>query len=249
MTIQDKPCSTRLHLINNQRQCQHCQADKLCLSFGLDASSSAKFRELIIERGPIKQGEPIYRQGDRFKSLFSLQSGTAKAETVTFDGKQSVIGFLFAGDLAGVDGIGSDTYPTDLIALETSWICEIPYQQLLELCGSVPALQSRFIDRLGLRINQDEQDWKVQSGEPAETRVMRFLHQLYQRQRSNGLDSPRIQLPMPKQDLASFLSLTPESLSRVLSRLQKEGQLVKESTRVLVLQQPPAAEQSCPLRR
>lgn len=238
MTNQDNNCRAQLHLIDSHRQCQHCQAEKLCLLFGLDQSISAELRELIQERGPYQAGDLIYRQGNPFRSIFTIQTGCVKSETVTVDGRASVVGFYSSGDLAALDGIGSTSYPTDLIALETTWACEIPYQDLLELCAHSPKLQSRFIERMGMTIQQHEQDWKVLRSDPAELRVMRFLYQLQQRNERKGSMSPRVKLPMPKQDMASFLFLTPESLSRVLTRLQKEGYILKESQRVLVLQKP-----------
>ncbi|RDE18927.1 hypothetical protein DV711_15055 [Motiliproteus coralliicola] len=249
MTNQEKNCRARLHLVDSHRQCQHCQAEKLCLSFGLDQSIGAEMRDLIQERGPFQAGDTIYRQSDPFRSIYSIQSGCVKAETVTVDGRASVVGFFHPGDLAGLDGIGSKTYPTDLIALETTWICEIPYKELLDLCGHSPKLQSRFIERMGMTIQQHEQDWKVLRSDPAEIRVMRFLYQLHERNRRNGSTSPRVKLPMAKQDLASYLSLTPESLSRVLTRMQTDGYILKESQRVLVLQKSLEDELGLPVSR
>ncbi len=274
-----------LHLINNSKDCKHCQGEKLCLSFGLGQESVDEFQALIKQHGPYAADEPIYRQQGKFTSLFSIQSGAVKTETVTIDGKQSVMGFYLAGDLLGIDAVGSTTYPTDAIALETTWVCEIPYQQLLALCSSQADMQLQLINRLGSKIQSDEYSWKVVRNESAGRRVMYFLHQLYDRQRrGSGPEAPlpgshqsgrrqtpqtvssqtvssqtgktraggiqlsnsqtaRLRLPMSKQDLASFLGLTPESFSRTLTQLQNDGYIVKESQKVLVLQHTPSDEQ------
>lgn len=269
-----------LHLINNSKDCKHCQGEKLCLSFGLGQESVGEFQALIKQHGPYAADEPIYRQQGKFTSLFSIQSGAVKTETVTIDGKQSVMGFYLAGDLLGIDAVGSTTYPTDAIALETTWVCEIPYQQLLALCSSQADMQLQLINRLGSKIQSDEYSWKVVRNESAGRRVMYFLHQLYDRQRrGSGPEAPlpgshqsgrrqtpqtvsshtgktrtgdiqlssnqtaRLRLPMSKQDLASFLGLTPESFSRTLTQLQNDGYIVKESQKVLVLQHTPSDEQ------
>ncbi len=235
--------SKHLHLIDSRRGCQHCQGEKLCLSFGLSEESIEEFRDIIIEHRPYSAGEVIYRQQDPFRSLFSIQSGAVKTETVTLEGRQSVMGFFLAGDLFGVDAISSSTYPNTAIALETTWLCEVPYRKLLELCMGKQGLQERFIATLGSKIQSDEYSWKVVRNESASRRVMHFLYSLYDRQQ-NKSDMPlKLRLPMSKQDLASYLGLTPESFSRTLTQLQKDGFIFKESQKVLVLtEEPPARD-------
>lgn len=238
MSMTNGSCG-HLHLIKDRKDCKHCQGEKLCLAFDLDQSVTDSFRSIIKEHGPYSAGDVIYRQQDKFKALYSIQSGSVKTETVTVDGKQSVMGFFLAGDLFGIDSIGSPSYATDAIAMETTWICEIPYRELLKLCSTEEDLQQEFINRLGSKIHSGEYNWKIVRNESAGRRVMYFLYQLYDRQRRNSEDSPRLRLPMSKQDLASFLGLTPESFSRTLTQLHNDGFITKESSKVLVLQDLP----------
>lgn len=231
-----------LHLIKDRKDCNHCEGEKLCLAFGLGVNTTEAFRGIIKEHGPYSPGEYIYRQQDKFKSIYSIQDGSVKTETVTVDGKQSVMGFFFAGDLFGIDSIGSPTCATDAIAMEKTWVCEVPYRELLKLCSTEEALQQEFINRLGSKIHSGEYNWKIVRNESAGRRVMYFLYQLYDRQRRNNINSPRLRLPMSKQDLASFLGLTPESFSRTLTQLHNEGLITKESSKVLVLKDVPSED-------
>ena len=234
-----------LHLINSEKKsCSNCDGEKLCLAFGLDETAICDFKSVIKERGPFSPGDTIYRQQDQFKALYSIQSGSVKTETVTADGRQSVMGFYLTGDLFGVDGIGGNTYPSDAIAIEKTWVCEIPYAELLKLCSGEPTLQQKFINRLGNKIHADEYSGKVVRNESASRRVMHFLYQLYWHQAREKSASLRLHLPMSKQDLASFLGLTPESFSRTLTQLQKQGHIIKESHKILVLEKAPESAES-----
>ncbi|OMH29493.1 Crp/Fnr family transcriptional regulator [Motiliproteus sp. MSK22-1] len=235
--------SNHLHLIKSEQDCKHCQSEKLCLAFGLGQEAVSEFKGIIKERGPYAAGDTIYRQQDQFRSLYSIQSGSIKTETVTADGRQSVMGFYLIGDLLGIDAIGGKTYPNDAIAMETTWVCEIPYKSLLNLFSGQPYLQQQFINRLGGKIHADEYSGKVIRNESATRRVMHFLYQLYWHQARDKGPTSRLHLPMSKQDLASFLGLTPESFSRTLTQLQKQGHIEKESHKVIVLlKTPPSAE-------
>lgn len=238
MSLNSGGCG-HLHLIKDHHDCKYCQGEKLCLAFGLDPSTVDAFKNIIKEHGPYSPGEYIYRQQDKFKAIYSIQDGSVKTETVTVDGKQSVMGFFLAGDLFGIDSIGSPTCATDAIAMEKTWVCEIPYKELLKLCSTEEKLQQQFINRLGSKIHSGEYNWKIVRNESAGRRVMYFLFQLYDRQRRNNSPSPRVRLPMSKQDLASFLGLTPESFSRTLTQLHNEGLITKESSKVIVLEELP----------
>lgn len=239
MTLSSSGCG-HLHAVKGRKDCKYCQGEKLCLAFGLGSHTIDSFRDIIKERGPYAPGEHIYRQEAPFKALYSIQNGSVKTETVTVEGKQSVMGFFLAGDLLGVDSISSTTYTTDAVAMEETWVCEIPYSGLLKLCSEEEGLQKKFINRLGSKIHSGEYNWKIIRNESAGRRVLYFLYQLYERQVRNNINSPRLQLPMSKQDLASFLGLTPESFSRTLTQLHKEGLITKESSKVLVLEDVPS---------
>lgn len=241
MSVNDKS-APRLQLVTNncdRTDCNHCQGEQLCLAFGLDRSTVDDFRSIIKEHGPYNAGDYIFREGQNFASLYSVQRGAIKTETVTQDGKQAVMGFYLAGDLLGADAIVLGHYPADAIALDTTVLCEIPYRPLLKLCADHQELQNKFINRLSSKIHSEEYSWKMMRNEPAPKRIMFFLYQLYERQRRYSRSSPRLQLPMSKQDLASFLGLTPEAFSRTLRQLQDEQLIRKDSQRVLELLHPP----------
>lgn len=224
-----------VRLIKSKQECAHCDIAELCIAVGMDEDRAEEMNNIVKTIGPIKRDTHVYRQGDLFNSLYAIQTGAVKSESVTREGRSHVTGFFFPGDLVGVDAFATGRYPSTITALESTWLCELPYTDLERLCSEFPGLQHEFIARLGNRIYKDEYDCLLNRGEPADKRVMSFLYSTHEKlNQATGNDSYRFNLPMTKLDAASYLGLTPESLSRSLKRLQNQG-LIKNSPRSIEL--------------
>jgi len=174
-------------------------------------------------RGPYPPGQAIFRIEDCFGALFVIQKGTVKIETTSRDGTHLVDGFFFRGDMLGLEAIGDDRYRHDAVALEPTWICELPYDQLESLCSFVPRLQHRIL-LLAQKIRHTTHTIMHGRYLSAEQRVLQFLRMLCQKQIIQQRDNQgSLLIPMSKGDIASYLGLRPESLSRALSKLQEAG--------------------------
>ncbi len=235
--------SSNLRLVKSRTSCSKCNAEKLCLVVGMDQKCVDSFNGIVRERGSFKPGEAIYRRGSSFKNLYVIQSGSAKTETETRDGRLHVTGFYLEGELMGMDSIGQKNHSSSAIALEECWVCEIPYSDLLDLCGSAPELQAKLFSRMGSRIHADEFEWNMVRNESADRRVLFFLHDLHQRQQLvSGEKSDHVFLMMSKQDIAGFLGLSPESLSRSLKRLEESGAIENHRKSIVLVDDGLASE-------
>src|SRR5262249_4328190 len=96
--------------------CSACNLREICLPCGLQVGT-ASLDDLVYTRKRIKRGETLYRAGDEFKSLYAIRTGFFKSRMVLADGRDQVIGFHMAGEVIGMDGIGSDLHTADTIAL------------------------------------------------------------------------------------------------------------------------------------
>ena len=114
-------------------------------------------------------------------------------------------------------------HTTDAIALERTWVCEIPVSQLESLCTDIPQLQHQVFSLLSNRLRHSEQMSFTTSNTSAEQRVMCFLNDLYQRTSKRMGAITEIRLPMRKVDIANFLALTPEHFSRILRDFENSG--------------------------
>jgi len=226
----------RLELVQSRQPPEHCSARKFCLAGAIDKASLRALETEIKSRGPYQQGERIYRQGDSFRAIFMIQSGAVKTEINTRDGRAQVSGFHLQGELLGVETMGGGRYLCDAVALEKTWCCAVPVERFLKVCNASGGLQHELLQRLGQRIRDDEYGWMLNRNERAEVRLVSFLYDLYQRiNLRNGESSGRMQLPMYKEDIANYLGLAPESLSRTFRRLQNEGIIVNHGSAVELL--------------
>ncbi len=113
-------------------QCSACNLREQCLPCGLDTADMATFSDAIYTRKCIRRGETLLRSGQEFESVYAVRAGFFKGSVVLEDGREQVTGFHMAGDIVGMDGIGTGSHTTDVVALEDSEICIIPYARLQE---------------------------------------------------------------------------------------------------------------------
>lgn len=224
--VQRKRGNCGLHLVNPDRNCNSCDLPKKCIGEGLNEEQINTISSIIQHQGPIQPGEAIFRMEDTFKSIYAIQSGTVKIESALDDGTPLIHGFYFSGELVGLEAVGDTHYQSDAIALETTWVCAIPFERIEALCLEIPKLQQEILHLLGQRIRYTNRTIVQGRYLSADRRFLIFLNDLYQRMGEVKADgSRRVTLPMTKGDIAIHLGLRPESLSRALSKLQEEGVL------------------------
>lgn len=85
---------------------------------------------LVAVRRKVARGERLFQAGDRFDTVFAVWTGFFKTTMASKDGREQVTGFQMAGELMGLDGIGSRVYEVDAVALEDSQVCVMPFDDL-----------------------------------------------------------------------------------------------------------------------
>lgn len=192
-------------------------------------------RHMVVTRRKIRSGQYLYRNGQPFRALFLVHAGFLKICELSEDGREQVTGFRMRGDLLGVEAIGLATHACDAIALDDSEIWELPYPPVLSACLQVPDLQARLTAALAEEIRHDR-SWMLTIGTlPAEQRVAVFLLDVAARHARLGFSASHFILRMGRADIASFLALKHETVSRALSRLEQLGYIsvVRRDVRLL----------------
>src|SRR5215510_16029577 len=105
--------------------CSSCSLRELCLPLGLTDEEMQQLERLVLVRRPVKRGEYLFRANDPFDSLYAVRAGFFKTKVLLEDGREQVTGFHMAGELIGLDGIGTDRHTCDALALEDSEVCVI----------------------------------------------------------------------------------------------------------------------------
>jgi len=170
--------------------------------------------------------------GSALTSLYVVRNGTFKAVTVSQDGGVKINGFYLPGDLLGLDGIGRGAYAFDSIALEDSEVCVLPLDQLESMAGKYPDLLRAFVRALSLEITREQSLTTWLGRLDAEQRVARFLLRLCERYQKLGYAKDALLLHMSRDDIGSYLALSTETVSRVISRLSRRGLLTVEQRHI-----------------
>src|SRR5262245_6124381 len=110
--------------------CSGCSLRELCLPMGLTSEEVEQIDHLVATRKRLKQGESLYRSGDDFGSIYAVRSGFLKSTVLAEDGRDQVTGFHMAGEILGMDGIGTEKHACNVVALEDSEVCIIPFPRL-----------------------------------------------------------------------------------------------------------------------
>ncbi|MDO8932499.1 MAG: fumarate/nitrate reduction transcriptional regulator Fnr [Rhodocyclaceae bacterium] len=203
--------------------CSQCNLRELCLPYGLSEDEVAQLDNLVGARRKIKRGQHLYRAGDAFEALFAIKMGFFKTDILLEDGRDQVTGFQMAGEILGMDGIGTEAHTCNSIALEDSEICVIPFAQLERLSREVQALQHHFHKVMSREIVRDHGVMMLLGTMRAEERLAAFLLNLSQRFTARGYSPQEFHLRMTREEIGSYLGLKLETVSRAFSRFQDEG--------------------------
>lgn len=215
--------------------CVHCAVQRRCLPAGLGPDDLHALSDVAIRRDRKRKGEMLYRQGEKFHSIYAIRSGSVKTYGLTEDGEEQITGFHLTGEVVGIDAIGGALHPCSAELLEDTWICELPFARLVELGEHLPGLQRGLMSAMAQEIRNEEHALMLVRGLRAEQRVMRFISSLHERMRQRLGNISEIPLAMNREDIANYLGLAPETLSRALAKLRDDGLIRVELKSIEVL--------------
>lgn len=200
--------------------CSTCAFSHACLSQGMDKSQLRDLHMLVEHIGPLHAGDHVFREGDPFEAIAAVRAGTVKTYTIDRDGREHVLGFHLPGEVIGLNAIAEDRFPCNAIALDTVTLCRFSFPKISVLAARLPRLQQTLFQLLSRDIGTASLlagDWS------ADERMAAFLIRLSRRLAARGFSAERFQLTMSRTDIANYLRLAPETVSRVLKRFNDEG--------------------------
>ena len=190
-------------------------------------------------RQRLRRGETLFGAGDVFHTLYVVHAGVLKSFTVSDDGLMQITGFQIPRDVVGLDGIGTGQHLSAAVALEDSEVFALPFAQCEQWAKESPHGQRVMMRTFAREITRSQEQMVVLGVMSAEQRVAAFLLDLSERYGRLGYSRSRFLLRMSRHDIGSYLGLKLETVSRVLSRLHREG-LVQVQGRSIALLDLPA---------
>jgi CRP/FNR family transcriptional regulator len=174
----------------------------------------------------VGRGDYLFHHNAPISTFYLVHKGSIKTERVTPDGQLIVTGFHFAGDLVALESIAATRHATDAIALENSEVCEFDKQSMMALCAQETTVSTWLIQQLGMRLKDKDAASCWATRMKRSDRVLRFFVELHDRLHADShAPSGRAPKPMTKHDIAMYLHMSPETLSRTIGELRKAGWL------------------------
>lgn len=218
--------------------CHDCRMSALCLPLTIEPSDLQRLDKVIQKTKPLQKNQSLFFTGDTFTSVYAIRSGAIKAYCVSDDGTEQVTGFYMPGEIFGWDGIADNRHKNTAVALETTAVCEIPFNKFEALSASMPILQKHFMQLMAREINNDQQLITLLGKNSAEERIASLLLSISDRLGRRKLSPTRFRLPMSRADIGNYLGLTVETVSRVFSRFQASGYIKCDKKEVEILNLP-----------
>jgi len=232
----------RLSLVDDGDElkfCSSCAFSEACLAKGLDKPALRDLHVLVEHIGPLHAGDHIFREGDAFDSIAAVRAGTVKTYLIDRNGEEQVLGFHLPGEIIGLSAIEDERYPCNAVALDTAVLCRFSFTQIAVLASRVPGLQKQLFKLMSQDINKA----RMFSGDhSADERMAAFLVDIARRLASRGFSAHRLHLTMARADIANYLRLAPETVSRVLRRFRDQG-LLQIDRREVELKNPDHLEE------
>lgn len=204
----------------NGHFCKDCSIREFSVCSSLDAAELMEF-EHLGRRVRFAPCETVFSEEDITTSFCNVLEGVMRLYKLLPDGRRQIVGFALPGDFLGMNVAGRHSFSADAIGSVT--ICQfakVPFGRFIE---DRPHLLRRINDLAVRELSQARDHMVLLGRRSAEEKVATFL--LVWRERLVSLNGPSntVPLPMSRRDIADYLGLTIETVSRTLTKLERDG--------------------------
>jgi len=208
----------------NEVTCSNCDFSEI-QDVILGVEDLTKVAQLLKRRQQVPKGEGLFRAGQPFHAAYAVKSGTFMSYRLLENGEEQVLGFHLPGELVGLDAIKDQHYSYSAKALEAGSICELYFNDLVLLGDGYVEAQDSLIRAMGGQINHAQRQSLLAARQAADERIAAFLINLADRLGQRDFCATNLRLAMSRQQIASYLGVAVETISRGLKRFQTLGLL------------------------
>ena len=220
---------------NTENFCSSCAFAEACAVAGYGKAELSELHCLVEHVGPFEPGQHVFRNGDAFRALYAVRNGMVKTTLVDAEGREQVLGFYLPGELVGLDAIYPEHYPCDAVALETTECCRFSFPAMSALAARQPRIQQHLFRLLSKELGSAT---LLAGDHSADERMAAFLVNLGDRYAARGLSATQFRLSMARADIANYLRLAAETVSRVLGRFREQKLIAIDGRKVELLDPP-----------
>ena len=198
--------------------CQRCKVRNRAICSALDDNQLVDLNA-ISEHISVERERTIFFEGDSADYLFNIIDGNVRIHKSLADGRRQITGFLYSGDFLGLSVAGM--YPYSAETITTTTFCRFSRKGLNKIIEKYPAFEHNLLQLASHELAAAQEHVLLLGRKTAAERLCSFLLNTSQKQPENERHSAR--LPMTRQDIADYLGLTIETVSRTFTRLKKSG--------------------------
>lgn len=225
----------RINLDQLKVSCKQCNLRELCFPHGMSPEEIDNMDDVVEQHKPLHKNDYLYRDGDKTAVIYAVRSGCIKTMTESANGDEQIVGFHLPGEILGMDGFADSLHTCNALALETSSVCELPIDKLDELCHNIPGLQKQMRRIMGKEVSSDHKQLLLLGKMSADERLASFLLSLSGRMHERHWKANEFNLSMPRQDIANYLGMAVETVSRLFAMLQNEKIIEVERRHITIL--------------
>ena len=220
--------------------CHACDVREMSVCGSLEPAELDRL-SAIASKVTVDARQTIIYEGEGADNVFNLTLGTVRLSKMLPDGRRQITGFLFPGDFLGL--VFNETYGYTAEAVTAVSLCRFPRWKFEALLSKFPHLEKRLLSIASNELMAAQDQMLLLGRKSSQEKVASFLLMLSRRAARHGLPDNPIDLPMNRADIADYLGLTTETVSRALKHLHKNGLLTLPSPSQVALLQPDALEE------
>lgn len=219
------------HSFHQADACAHCSQSGVCLG----NFNQSSLRPGAKSHRIYHKGDTLFVAGDVFTALFILRSGSAKSAISSSWGDEQITGFYYPGDLIGLDGYDQGSHLHRLNFLETSSVCRIGLGELDRAICESSGMRHKLLQGMSHALIDEQKLLLSLSKMTSEQRLIKFLLDVSARFKHRGLSGTEFSLSMTRIDIANYLGMAIETISRLLSKLQHQGIIAVDHRKITLL--------------
>lgn len=200
--------------------CGACTIRSLTVCAALDHEEIRRLAD-ILQTTRIEANQNVFAEGDPADVLYNVTSGTVKLYKLLPDGRRQITGFLMAGDFLGL--AVNDAYAYTAETVTAAALCRFPRRKMEALLDDFPKMQRRLFSMATNELASAQDQMLLLGRKTAKEKICSFLLMLSQRAVRRGHRENPVYVPMSRADIADYLGLTTETVSRTFTQLKTKG--------------------------
>ena len=183
-----------------------------------------------------KRNAAIFNEGDPARCVYKVVSGAIRTCRVLMDGRRQIADFYLPGDFFGLDWQSEHGFTAEAIA--DAVVVSYPRSQIERVAEIKPAVQKVLMSMLCKGLSATQNHLVMLGRQTAQERLAWFLLRIMERSE----DNPNLDLPMSRLDIADYLGLTIETVSRGISQFKRKHLISVSGTHQVTLENIDALE-------